>query len=207
MPQINLLPWREDLRRRRQKQFGVTAAIAVVLMLAVIGGVHLNFQRLIDHQQARNDFLNKHIKQLDKQIKEIRNLKKQRTRLLARTEKIQQLQSGRPDIVHLVDELVKTLPEGVYYTKVTQKGSRLSLDGVAQSNARVSSLMRQLDGSEWMQNPKLLQIVAAGGKKRRGAAFRNSTFKLNINQTKKKKKSDEQAAAGSGKKNKGKKKS
>ena len=206
MPQINLLPWREDLRRRRQKQFGVTAGVAVVLMLAVIGGVHLHFQSLIDHQQARNDFLNKHIKQLDKQIKEIRNLKNQRTRLLARTEKIQQLQSGRPDIVHLVDELVKTLPEGVYYTKVTQKGRRLSLDGVAQSNARVSSLMRQLDGSDWMQDPKLLQIVAAGGKKRRGAAFRNSTFKLNINQTKKKK-AEEQAAANSGKKTKGKKKS
>ena len=183
MSQINLLPWREELRKRRQKEFGITALVAVVLMLAVVGGVHWHYQNRIGFQKERNAFLDKQIKQLDARIKEIRDLKKQRERLLARTEKIQQLQSGRPEIVHLVDELVKTLPEGVYYTKVVQKGARLSLEGVAQSNARVSSLMRRLDASEWMQDPKLLQIVAAG----KGGAntIRNSTFKLNIKQTKK----------------------
>ena len=184
MAQINLLPWREELRMRRQKRFGVTIAIAVALMLGVVGAVHMHFQGLIDHQRARNGLLEREIKKLDKQIKEIKNLKNERTRLLARTEKIQQLQSGRPEIVHLVDELVKTLPDGVYYTKVTQKGASLALDGVAQSNARVSSLMRQLDGSQWLQDPRLLQIVAAGGKKG-STGFRNSTFKLNIKQTQK----------------------
>lgn len=200
MAQINLLPWREELRKRRQKEFGITAGVAVVLMLGVIGAVHWHYQSRIEFQDKRNAFLNKEIKQLDKQIKEIRNLKKQRQRLLARTEKIQQLQSGRPEIVHLVDELVKTLPEGVYYTKVAQKGNRLALQGVAQSNARVSSLMRRLDGSEWMQNPRLLQIAAAG-RVRGGAGVRNSTFSLNIRQTNKAK----QKAAAEAKANKGKK--
>ena len=201
---INLLPWREELRKRRQKEFGITAAVAVILMLGVVGGVHMHYQNRIEFQESRNAFLDKQIKQLDKRIKEIRSLKQQRERLLARTEKIQQLQSGRPEIVHLVDELVKTLPEGVYYTKVQQKGSRLSLEGVAQSNARVSSLMRQLDSSSWLQDPKLLQIVAAG--KANANRFRNSTFKLNIRQTKKKKPKAEDAKS-SGKKAKRKKKS
>ena len=183
MSQINLLPWREELRKRRQKDFFITALVAVVLMLAVVGGIHMHFQERINFQQSRNAFLKKEIKQLDVRIKEIRNLKKQRARLLARTEKIQQLQSGRPEIVHLVDELVKTLPEGVYYTRVAQKGRNLSLTGVAQSNARVSSLMRRLDASEWLENPKLLQIVAKGKGKETG--FRNSSFSLRVKQTKK----------------------
>ena len=182
MSQINLLPWREELRVRRQKEFAYTALVAVVLMVAVIGSVHLHYQHRIEFQQARNSFLKKEIKQLNDQIKEIRDLKRQRERLLARTEKIQHLQSGRPDIVHLVDELVKTLPEGVYYTKGLQKGSKLSLEGLAQSNARVSSLMRRLDASEWLQDPKLLQIKAGKGK---ATGFRDSTFKLEIKQTKK----------------------
>jgi type IV pilus assembly protein PilN len=184
MAQINLLPWREELRKRRQKEFGVSAAIAVGLMLCVVGGVHLHYQDRIEYQQSRNKYLDTQIQQLDKRIKEIGDLKNQRERLLARTEKIQQLQSGRPEIVHLVDEMVKTLPEGVYYTKVTQKGSNLALEGVAQSNARVSSLMRQLDSSAWLQDPKLLQIVAAG-KATAATAIRNSQFRLNIKQTRK----------------------
>ncbi len=191
MPQINLLPWREELRRRRQKEFGVTVVIAVVLMLGVLGGVHWHFQQRIEFQQQRNEFLQSHIAKLNKQIKEIKNLKRQRERLLARTEKIQQLQSGRPDIVHLMDELVKTLPEGVYFTKVEQKGRRLTLTGVAQSNARVSSLMRQLDASDWLENPALLEIKALKGKQ---GDVRNSQFSLVVTQTKRKKPADEQVA-------------
>lgn len=205
MAQVNLLPWREELRSRRQKEFFVTVAIAAVLMLGVIGGVHLHYQDRIEFQGKRNAYIDTQIKQLDKRIAEISNLKRQRQRLLARTEKIQQLQSGRPEVVHLVDELVKTLPDGVYYTKITQKGGRLQLTGMAQSNTRVSSLMRQLDGSEWLQDPGLVEIKADKKKaKGKNAGFRNSRFALRIKQTDKaaKKRALDAKAAADGKKKK-----
>lgn len=188
MPQINLLPWREELRKRRQKEFGVMALVAIVLMGGVVAAVHLHFQGLIDFQNERNQYLTVEIGKLNKQIAEIKDLQREKERLLARTEKIQQLQSGRPDIVHLVDQLVKTLPEGVFLTRIEQKGVNLRVDGVAQSNARVSSLMRQLDASDWLENPALVEIKRdAAGSGGGDESIRNAIFTLTIQQTIKRK--------------------
>lgn len=186
MPQINLLPWREELRQERNKEFGVTVGAAVVAMAVVIGGVHLHFSDRIRFQEQRNGFLEANIATLDKRIKEIQQLDEEKERLLARMQIIQRLQSSRPEIVHLFDELVTTLPEGVYYTRIQQKERTLNIQGVAQSNARVSSLMRQLDASDYLQNPALLEIKAEvrniQGVTQGGDGTRLSIFNLNVNQ-------------------------
>jgi len=194
MPRINLLPWREELRNQRNKDFGVASVVVAVLMGCIIGVVHFYYVQEIGFQQRRNAFLESETAKLDKKIKEIRDLEGEKARLLARMQIIQQLQSSRPEIVHLLDEFVTTLPEGVYYTNVQQKGRMLSMQGVAQSNARVSSLMRQLEASDYLENPALVQITAATGK-RKGASeeLRLSNFRLNVSQQQQKKASKEEA--------------
>lgn len=183
MPHINLLPWREELRQRRNKEFGVTAGIGVLVMAAVIGVVHLHFKSRILHQNDRNGFLEANIQTLDKRIKEIQQLDDEKERLLARMQIIQRLQSSRPEVVHLFDELVETLPEGVYYTRIQQRGRVLNIHGIAQSNARVSSLMRQLESSDWLENPTLLEIKADVKKASAGdQGIRLSNFQLNVSQ-------------------------
>lgn len=193
MPHINLLPWRDDLRKRREKEFIVTAVIAALMMGGVVLGVHLHYESRIAYQNQRNTFIEVEISALDKKIKEIENLKKERDRLIARTKVIQDLQAGRPEIVHVFDELVTTLPDGVYYTKVAQKGRGLNLHGVAQSNARVSSLMRSLSTSTWFENPSLVEITADLQKDR---AVRLSKFKLNVSQATKKKQDENTEGSG-----------
>jgi type IV pilus assembly protein PilN len=193
MPQINLLPWRDEQRKRREKEFMVTAVIAALMMGAVVLGVPLHYESRIAYQDQRNQFIETEIAALDTKIKEIENLKKERDSLIARTNVIQNLQSGRPEIVHVFDELVTTLPDGVYYTRVTQKGRGLNLQGVAQSNARVSSLMRSLDTSTWFTNPSLIEIKSDS---RKDQAVRLSAFSLNIKQADKKKKDAEEGAGG-----------
>ena len=194
MPQINLLPWRDELRKRREKEFIITAIIAALFMGAVVLAVHLYYQGEISYQEQRNAFIEAEIKQLDKRIDEIAELKKERDRLIARTQVIQNLQSGRPEIVHVFDELVSTLPEGVYYTKVAQKGRGLNLQGIAQSNARVASLMRSLDASKWFANPSLVEIKDDTDK---DESVRTSSFILNVKQASQKKpEPQKQAAAG-----------
>jgi len=155
---INLLPWREELRRRRQKDFLTFVIVAVVAMLGVVGVVHWEINNRIDFQQARNGYLKEEIAVLDTKIKQIKDIEKEKQDLLARMEIIEALQTSRPEIVHLMDELVRTLPEGVYYTDVKQIGRNLDLQGVAQSNARVSSLMRNVDKSDWLERPNLVEI-------------------------------------------------
>ena len=183
MPQINLLPWREELRQQRNKEFGVTAGIGVLVMAAVIAVVHLHFKSRIMHQNDRNGFLEANIATLDKRIKEIQRLDDEKERLLARMQIIQRLQSSRPEVVHLFDELVTTLPEGVYFTRFQQKDRTLNIHGVAQSNARVSTLMRQLDASDWLEKPVLLQITAGTSKAgNAGPSVRVSNFQLNVSQ-------------------------
>lgn len=187
MPHINLLPWREDLRKRRQKEFGVIALVTMLLMGGVVLGVHLFFQQQIDHQERRNDFLDQQIAALDKKIEEIQDLEREKERLLARMDIIQKLQSSRPEVVHVMDTIVNTLPEGVFYTEVAQKGTRFSLKGTAQSNARVSSLMRSLEESEWFENPNLVEIKANSQKITESTSIKLSDFVLNITQSQKKK--------------------
>jgi len=189
MPHINLLPWREELRKRRNKEFGVLALIAALLMGGVVFGVDWHFQQRIDFQNQRNAFLGQQIASLDKKIKEIQELDREKERLLARMRIIQQLQSSRPEIVHVVDTIVKSLPEGVFYTSIRQRGVDFNLIGIAQSNARVSTLMRELEKSEWFHDPNLVEIkaipqpAATGG----DSDIRLSNFNLNVSQTQKKK--------------------
>ena len=193
MPHINLLPWRDDLRKRREKEFIITAVIAAFMMGGVVLGVHLHYESRIAYQNQRNTFIETEISALDKKIKEIENLKKERDSLIARTKVIQDLQAGRPEIVHVFDELVTTLPDGVYYTKVSQKGRKLNLTGVAQSNARVSSLMRSLNTSTWFDNPELVEITTSEQKE---TAVRLSKFILKVGQEKQKKANEEQTGSG-----------
>ncbi len=193
MPHINLLPWRDELRKRREKEFIITAVIAALMMGGVVLGVHLHYESRIAYQNQRNSFIETEISALDKKIKEIENLKKKRDSLIARTKVIQDLQAGRPEIVHVFDELVITLPDGVYYTKVAQNGRGLSLQGVAQSNARVSSLMRSLNASTWVENPSLVEITANPQKE---TAVRLSKFSLNVSQANQKKQDENQEGSG-----------
>ena len=180
MPRINLLPWREELRKRQQKEFGITALVAAVLALLAVVGVHFEMQDRIDFQRERNSYLETQISLLDRKIKEIQDLENEKARLLARMRIIEQLQSSRPEIVHLFDEFVDTLPDGVFYTQLTQRGPNFNLVGVAQSNARVSSLMRNLDSSNFLGEPSLVEIKARNPQQPQSAGLRLSDFAMNV---------------------------
>lgn len=154
MPRINLLPWREERRQERQKQFFTALIASFVVAVAILYAVILYDDGLINEQNQRNAFLKKEIAVMDIKIAEISTLDAERTRLLARMNVIQELQVSRPKVVKVLDALVRTLPEGIYLEKLTRQGDSLILDGVAQSNARVSVFMRQLDS-----NPELTESV------------------------------------------------
>ena len=173
MPRINLLPWRAELRQKRKKEFLVALMGAVIVGAGLVYVSKLTVQGWTSSQRARNEILKMEITVLDKQIEEIKGLKSQRERLLARMRVIDQLQRSRPEVVHLFDEIVKAIPEGVSLTDIAQAGQRIELRGVAQSSTRVSALMRNIDGSQWMKDPSLdvVETVAAGVDK-------NSKFKL-----------------------------
>ncbi len=175
MAHINLLPWREELRKERQRQFAVVAIGSVVLMGLIILLVHLNIGRNIDNQDSRNRFLKKQIAEVEKQISAIRNLEREKQRLLDRMDIIQRLQRNRPEVVHLFDEIARRTPDGVYLTSIKEGGSNMVLRGVAESNARVSAFMRNLDASDWFTNPRLdvIQSKAKG-------AERSSDFTLRV---------------------------
>lgn len=177
MAKINLLPWREELRKERQKEFGIMLGVAAVLALVAWGGVHVYHTQLIEYHQARNSYLEKEIAKLDDKIKEIQQLQKEKERLLARMRAIEQLQSNRPLIVRFFDEVVKTLPDGVSLLAINQKGKNITINGVAQSNARVSNFMRNLDASEWLTDPDLNIIQATNA-----AGQRISNFTLKFKQ-------------------------
>ena len=158
MAHINLLPWREELRQERQKEFMMTLVFFAILAGVLWFLIHLYNNQLIEYQNSRNTFLDSKIAVLDKKIEEIKELEKEKERLLSRMRAIEQLQGNRPLIVRLFDEMVTSLPEGVSVTKVTQKGNTITIDGLAQSNARVSSFMRQLEASDWLAKPDLKVI-------------------------------------------------
>lgn len=160
MAKINLLPWREELRKELQQQFYATVGAFIVLTLCIWGAIHfINTQR-IEYQETRNQFLNEQIAHLDKKIKEIERLEKEKERLKARIAAIEQLQGNRPLIVRLFDEMVTSLPDGVSLVNVKQVGKAITITGVAQSNARVSSFMRKLEDSAWLSDPQLDVIQA-----------------------------------------------
>lgn len=168
MARINLLPWRDDLRKEQRRQFFVVLGGSAILALMVVGYVHLHINGMIETQESRNSYLRGQIKDVESKIKEIDNLERQRQQLLARMRVIEQLQSDRSVIVHLFEELTKAVPEGLYLVNVKQSGRTLTIQGMAQSNARVSTLMRNLDASPWFENP-VLEIIQSDNKKDRGS--------------------------------------
>ena len=163
MANINLLPWREELREERRQEFlvglGITFAIAAAILFA--GDRVVN--SFINNQTELNDFLRTSIAGLDQEIAEIRELQRQKAELTERMSVIQDLQGTRPVIVRLFDELVRRLPDGVYYNSISRVGDSISFEGVAESNNRVSALLRSLDDSEWFEAPDLEQISANPG--------------------------------------------
>lgn len=171
MAKINLLPWREALRKERQQQFYSTMGVFVVITLCAWGVYHFYNTLRVDYQESRNLFLNVEITKLDKKIKEIKRIEKEKERLKARIEAIEQLQGNRPLIVRLFDELVTSLPEGVSLVSVKQSGKAITISGVAQSNARVSSFMRKLQDSDWLDDPQLDVIQAKNDKGQRVSNF------------------------------------
>jgi type IV pilus assembly protein PilN len=155
MPRINLLPWREAQRKERKVAFAVAMGVAAVAACVTAFAVYLMFGSMIQAQQHRNEQLRAEIKHVDKQIEEINNLENAKQKFIARMKIIEQLQRSRPEIVHVFDEIVRTLPDGVYLTSVKQTASKLKFEGVAQSSTRVSSFMRNIDASDWLKNPEL----------------------------------------------------
>ena len=171
MAKVNLLPWRAERRRVRQQEFYylLGGAFVIALILGFAGVFYYSAQ--IDGQTARNAYLTDQINKLDDQIKQIAELDKEKDRLLRRKEVIEQLQSNRSTMVHLFDELVRTIPEGVRLTSVKQDGNKLTLEGLSQSNARVSAYMRNIEASGWMTNPDLSVIEVKGDDKTLPYAF------------------------------------
>jgi type IV pilus assembly protein PilN len=171
MPRINLLPWREQERKVRRREFLVAlggAAFAAVIF--VIAG-KLLYSSWIDSQTAKNTLLKKEIVKLDAQIADIQDLENRKQRLVARMEIIEKLQRKRPEIVHLFDELVKTVPEGIYLTQMRETGKKLEIKGVAQSSTRVSTFMRNIDASAWMDNPQLQVVESTKDSPTGGSSF------------------------------------
>jgi type IV pilus assembly protein PilN len=177
MTYLNLLPWR-DMRRKEQDRQLLSIAVGIwILMGLVIFYAHLHVSTLIENQQKRNEYLESETKKLDEEIKEIKELQAARSALLARMRVIQQLQLDRTQVVHLFDDLARKLPEGVYLTSLKQAGQTITLTGNAQSNARVSALMRNLDASDWFAKPDL-DVVNVKTK----GSDRVSEFTLRVNQ-------------------------
>src|SRR6202158_3786477 len=176
MPRINLLPWREGQRKERKLAFLVALGVAALAAGGASFAAYLLYGSMIESQQHRNQQLRVEIKTLDKQIEEINNLEVAKQKFIARMEIIEKLQRSRPEIVHVFDEIVRTLPEGVYLTGVKQTDKRLRFDGVAQSSTRVSSFMRTLAGWRWLRNPELEVVQTAKG------ATPGSSFTLTADQ-------------------------
>lgn len=171
MARINLLPWREARRKEQQKNFVSTALFSAALAVVLVGFVHIQVNGVIDYQQRRNKFLENEIKILDGKIEEIKKLESTKKALIERMNVIKNLQATRPGIVHLFDELVRTLPDGVYLSGVKQSGNTLNISGKAESNARVSAYMRNIDKSDWFKNPALSVIESKDAESGRVSSF------------------------------------
>jgi type IV pilus assembly protein PilN len=178
MTQINLLPWREERRQELKKQFVMMVVMTCVLSAAIVGLIHVQMQSKIDYQLSRNGFLTAEIAKVDEEIKEISELQKVRRSLIERMEVIQDLQASRPSIVHLFTEIVSSVPNGVYLKSLEQKGGNLRVIGEAESNARVSTYMRNLQSSAWLKDPNLTVIEIEDK-----TVNRVSSFTLTVKQT------------------------
>lgn len=160
MARINLLPWREELKKERQIRFFASMGLVIAVAIGIVALVHMEMNNQIKFQENRNKFLSQQIGIVDKEIENIKTLEVEKKRLLNRMKVIQELQKSRPEIVHLFEELVNTTPDGAQIIKVSQKGKTVSIEGIAESNSRISSFMRNLDKSEWLTEPELIVINA-----------------------------------------------
>ncbi len=181
MKTFNLLPWREELKTRKKNEYLVFLGICVFFGLITWLLGHIYYDSLVSHQTRKNDFLKKQISLLDAKIIEIRELERKRENLITRMTTVEELQASRHFIVRLFDEMTKALPDGVYLTALEQKENRIELTGIAQSNARVSNFMRNIEESPWLENPKLSIIETAETND-----TRISTFTLTFNLAKNK---------------------
>jgi type IV pilus assembly protein PilN len=180
---INLLPWREEKRQARNRQMLTSAILIWLLCGGIVFGAYSYLQILKDNQRSRNNYLTAEIKKLDKKIAEIKKLRTKKDNLIARMEVIQNLQRQRTQVVQIFDDIVRKLPDGVYFDSMNKKGRRFTFTGTAQSNARVSSLMESLGSSGWFNNPDLSVINVTPS-----AGIRLSQFNLGVSQRKKQKK-------------------
>ena len=171
MAHINLLPWREELRKQKQKEFVSTSTISAVLAGVLVLVAHLYVNGKIEYQNQRNNYIQTEIDILNKRIGRIQELESMKQGLLARMNVIQDLQSSRPESVHMMDELVRSLPDGVFLNLFKQRSKNLTMEGIAQSNARVSDYMRNIDTSEWFSDPHLDLIRTTENNRRRIANF------------------------------------
>jgi len=178
MIRVNLLPHREEARKRRQQQFGVLAGISLVIALLVAGAVWLFLDQQVTQQQANVAYMKGEIAKLDTQIEEIRKIREETASLLAKKQVVEGLQSNRSEPVQLLDQLLRQLPEGVYLKGIRQQGPKVNVTGYAQSNARVSTLMRNLGASPYLENPELVEIKAVAAPDKSGN--RVNEFNMNI---------------------------
>ena len=175
---VNLLPWREMRRKEQDRQLLSIGVFMWMLMGLIVFYAHLHVSSMIQGQNDRNKYLKSEISKLDKVIDQIKDIKKKRQNLIARMEVIYKLQNDRTELVRILDELVRTLPEGVYYKSLKQNGNKLSLVGSAQTNARISALMRNFDASPWFANPDLQVVNVTGA----SGGTRISNFTMNVTQ-------------------------
>jgi len=180
MIRVNLLPHRAEKRKARQVQFIILSALSLVLGAVIVGVVHVAITTQISYQERRNAYLKQEITVLDRQIEEIKKLREQTQALLARKTVVENLQSTRSDVVHLLDQMLRILPDGVYLKSLKQTGNKISIVGNASSSARVSTLMRSIEDSPWLDTPTLIEVHATTV----GAGARMNEFSLNFNLTK-----------------------
>jgi type IV pilus assembly protein PilN len=171
MARINLLPHREERRTRSRQHFYVLAGGTAIVGALIVFAMHTFYAAKIERQEDRNRFLKGEISKLDKEIAEINKLKDEIQALLARKQIVETLQADRAQTVYLLDQLVRQMPEGVYLRSITQQGMRINLIGYAQSNARVSTLMRNVESSPWLEQPVLVEVKAANVDKKRVSEF------------------------------------
>ena len=158
MARINLLPWREEQRRQKTVEFGAQAGLVAIATGLLVVAVWLQMGRVVDYHKSRNQYLQNEIDVLNTKLQQIKDLEQTKANLLARMNIIQELQRSRPEVVHLFEELVTTVPEGVWLDSFQQSGKTLTIEGNAESNARVSAYMRNLEASEWFKNP-VLEVI------------------------------------------------
>lgn len=161
MVKINLLPWREERRQQLTKEFYILLGVGGAVAAAIVASVFWIYSQNIDFQVKRNTRIEDAIKVLDGQLKEIEDLEKSKDSLLARKRVIEELQANRTQMIHLFDELVKTIPNGVFIESIKQNGNVISLEGYAQSNARVSNYMDRLKASLWFKDPVNVEYIKA----------------------------------------------